>query len=278
MSLGGAQDKLLVARDGDGNWLLTIDGAPSTHILKPEPERWPGLAVAEAWALTVAACATSASSVEVSRVLGSRPVLVVTRYDRESSGSTSTIRRLHQEDLCQAIGSPPSAKYAPRPPRPESPSLAKLARILLARADDPPAELERLLAQVAVSVALRNADLHGKNLSIINRRGVVSLAPLYDVAPTTAFIESQTTIGLSVGDKYKLTEIGTTHLVREAVSWGLPERRARQVLSSIVEDLQRGVAAADERWPDVMGRAREQAVAGVFAVSLEQPGRHPAAQ
>lgn len=278
MSLGGAQDKLLVARDGDGGWLLTIDGAPSTHILKPEPERWPGLAVAEAWALTAAASATSASQVEVSRVLGSRPVLVVTRYDRESSGTTGTIRRIHQEDLCQAIGSPPSAKYAPRPPRPESPTLAKLARILLARADDPPAELERLLAQVAVSVALRNADLHGKNLSIINRRGVVSLAPLYDVAPTTAFVETQTTIGLSVGDKYKLTEIGTAHLVREAVSWGLPERRARQVLSAVVEDLQRGVAAADERWPDVMERAREQAVAGVFAISLEEPGRHPAAR
>ena len=147
-----------------------------------------------------------------------------------------------------------------------------------ARADDPPAELERLLAQVAVSVALRNADLHGKNLSIINRRGVVKSAPLYDVAPTTAFIESHTINRVLGRRQVQAAEIGTTHLVREAVSWGLPERRARQVLSSIVEDLQRGVAAADERWPDVMGRAREQAVAGVFAVSLEQPGRHPAPQ
>jgi serine/threonine-protein kinase HipA len=276
MSLGGAQDKLLVARDGDADWLLTIDGAPSTHILKPEPERWPGLAMAEAWALTVAASATSASQVEVSRALGSRPVLVVTRYDRESSGTTGMIRRLHQEDLCQAIGSPPSAKYAPRPPRPESPSLAKLARILLARADDPPVELERLLAQVAVSVALRNADLHGKNLSIINRRGVVRLAPIYDVAPTTAFLEHQISIGLPVGATYKLTEIGAKHLVLEAVTWGLPERRAREVLSSVVEDLQRGIVVADERWPEVIEQARQQALAGIFAISLEEPGRHQA--
>jgi serine/threonine-protein kinase HipA len=50
MSLGGAQEKLLLARVGD-SWAVPLEGAPSTHILKPEPEQWPGLASAEAWAL-----------------------------------------------------------------------------------------------------------------------------------------------------------------------------------------------------------------------------------
>jgi len=270
MSLGGAQEKLLVARIGD-SWAMPLDGAPSTHILKPEPERWPGLALAEAWALTVAAGATAASEVAASNDLGSRPVLVVTRYDRPVRAAVIT--RLHQEDLCQALGLPPGAKYAPIPPRPESPSFVRLARILLARAGDPPAELERLLAQVIVSVALRNADLHAKNLSIINEGGVVRLAPVYDVSPTTAFIPRQTTVGLAVGGKFKLPEIGMEHIVREAVSWGIPERRARQVVADTVEGLRTGMTTANDTWPDVPKAAREVAIAGVFAVEQEQPGR-----
>ncbi|MBK7322570.1 MAG: HipA domain-containing protein [Candidatus Microthrix sp.] len=34
-----------------------------------------------------------------------------------------------------------------------------------------------------------NADLHGKNLSLLHREGVVSLAPCYDVMSTTALSE-----------------------------------------------------------------------------------------
>jgi serine/threonine-protein kinase HipA len=274
MSLGGAQEKLLVARIGD-SWAMPIDGAPSTHILKPEPERWPGLALAEAWSLTAAAAVTAASEVVVSNGLGSRPVLVATRYDRPARAGKIT--RLHQEDLCQALGLPPGAKYAPIPPRLESPSFLRLARILLERAGDPPAELERLLAQIIVSVALRNADLHAKNMSIINEKGVVRLAPVYDVSPTTAFIPRQTTVGLPVGGKFKLPEIGTEHIVREAVTWGIPERRARQFVADTVEGLRAGIATANDTWPDVPQAARNVAVAGVFAVEQEQPGRQSSA-
>jgi serine/threonine-protein kinase HipA len=270
MSLGGAQEKLLVARIGD-SWAIPLGGSPSTHILKPEPELWPGLALAEAWALTAASHATEASEATVSNSLGSRPVLVVTRYDRPVRGGA--VARLHQEDLCQALGLPPGAKYAPVPARPDAPSFLKLARILVERAADPPAELERLLAQVVVSVALRNADLHAKNLSIVNENGVVRLAPVYDLSPTTAFIPRQTTLGMPIGGKFKLPDIGTEHLVREASGWGIPERRSRQVVADTIESLRAGIAAADERWPNTPTAAREVAVAGVFAVAQEEPGR-----
>ena len=179
MSLGGAQDKLLLARIAQG-WALPIDGAPSTHILKPEPDLWPGLAAAEAWALRVASAATRASAAELSTELGARQVIVVTRYDRQHPGDR--IVRIHQEDLCQALGLQVGLKYA-RPGHPDDPSLARLARILVERAVDPPAELIRLLEQVAASVALRNADSHAKNLSILHQGNAARLAPLYDVAP-----------------------------------------------------------------------------------------------
>ena len=269
MSLGGVQEKLLVARLDDG-WAMPIDGALTTHILKPEPERWAGLARAEDWALKVAGTVTPASEVEVSSSLGSRPVLVVKRFDRVARDGG--LDRIHQEDLCQALGLPPSAKYVPTPPRDDSPSLLKLARILSERAADPPAELQTLLKQVVVSVALRNADLHAKNISLMNRGGVVSLTPLYDVLPTTAFVPEQTSIGLPIGGKFKLSEIGSEHIVREAAAWGIPEAHARAVLGDTIEALAASVeTAADTHLvPEAVVNA---ARAGVFAVRQERPGR-----
>jgi serine/threonine-protein kinase HipA len=271
MSLGGAQDKLLVAWR-DGGWALPLDGAPSTHILKPEPERFPGLAVAEAWAMDVARRATPTAEATVARSLGSRPVLVVTRFDRVVLPS-GDVRRLHQEDLCQVIGAPPSAKYASNPLRPGSPSLARLAEVLADRAANPASELLRLLTQVVISVALRNTDLHAKNLSIVNDRGVARLTPVYDVSPTTAFIERQRTMGLPVGGKWRVDEIGTIHLVPEAETWGVPVRDAQAQIAETLEALQVGVEAADARWPDVSPKARLEAMAGIFAVSRATPGR-----
>lgn len=273
MSLGGAQEKLLLARRADA-WALPLEGAPSTHILKPEPGHWPGLASAEGWALRVASAATDAAEAVVSDSLGSRPTLVVTRYDREQTGET--IRRRHQEDLCQALGLPPGAKYATPPLKPRHPTLGKLAGILLDRAADPPAELVKLLEQVTVSVALANADAHAKNISLLHGAGgTVSLSPLYDVVPTVAFLPQQTHVGLPIAGKFKIVEIGKEHLVTEAVSWGIPERIARETVDRVTAALTAGVEAADEAFPAVLEAARDMAMAGIHRVSLERPGRHP---
>ena len=269
MSLGGAQDKLLLARIAQ-RWALPIDGAPSTHILKPEPDLWPGLAAAEAWALRVASAATPASAAVLSTELGARPVIVVTRYDRQHPGDR--IVRIHQEDLCQALGLPVGLKYA-RPGHPEDPSLARLARILVERAVDPPAELIRLLQQVAASVALRNADSHAKNLSLLHQGNAVRLAPLYDVAPTLAFVPRQTTLGLSIGGKFKLTEIGSEHLVAEAMSWGVPERDASETISSVAAAMNGAVEEANDLYPTVPATARELAIAGIFQIQQQPPGK-----
>ena len=269
MSLGGAQDKLLLARIAQG-WALPIDGAPSTHILKPEPDLWPGLAAAEAWALRVASAATYTSAAELSIELGARPVIVVTRYDRQHPGDR--IVRIHQEDLCQALGLPVGLKYA-RPGHPEDPSLARIARILVERAVDPPAELIRLLEQVAAAVALRNADSHAKNLSILHQGNAVRLAPLYDVAPTIAFLPRQTTLGLSIGGKFKLTEIGAEHLVAEATSWGIPARDAAETVDAVAEAMSDAVAEANDLYPTIPKAARDLAIAGIFQIQQQRPGK-----
>ncbi|MGK2852305.1 MAG: type II toxin-antitoxin system HipA family toxin [Candidatus Limnocylindrales bacterium] len=266
-SLGGVQSKLVLARRDDA-WTEPLDGAPSTHILKPEPDTWPGIAAAEAWALTVASAVTSAAEADVRTDLGSRPVVVVRRFDRVDG---DPIQRVHQEDLCQMLGLPPSAKYSEPPPKPSKPSWLHLATTLLARSVDPPSALDRLLRQLSVNLALGNADAHAKNLSVLHiGGGLISLSPMYDVVPTLAFIPRQRLASLPVGGRYRLADIGAEQVVAEARGWGMPERVAWSTIEATVDAIRAGIPAADEKVPSIPERVRTVVLAQVqqFAATV----------
>ena len=254
MSLGGAQEKLLLARSDD-KWQLPLDGAMSTHILKPEPDRFPGLAVAEAWALRVASSVTDSASVELLAVPGHRPALVVERYDRAFVDGKRI--RIHQEDLCQLLGLLPTEKY-PRSDNPRSASLRRLAAILVAWAADPTSELVRLLEHITVTVALSNTDAHAKNLSVIHSGpGSIRLAPVYDVSPTLFFLPSTRRAALPIGGKWLIDEMERSHLLAEARLWGIPERVGRDTIDAAVVRFGAGLSEADRLYPGTPPGMRE---------------------
>jgi len=88
-------------------------------------------------------------------------------------------RRLHQEDFCQALGKPPSAKYESNQTGIRGPTLSDMferTRQLM-----PPNNILRLLDMVIFNVIACNTDAHAKNYSIMISAGGASLAPLYDV-------------------------------------------------------------------------------------------------
>jgi serine/threonine-protein kinase HipA len=260
MSLGGAQDKLVLALR-PGGWALPLGGAPSTHILKPEPAAWPGLVAAEAWALALARSVTTAAAARPEDAIGSRPVLIVTRYDRRT-GPTREIDRIHQEDLCQALGLPPGDKYHEPPFRSHKPSLARLAGILLARGLQPTVELEQLLRSLVVTLALGNADAHAKNWSVVHDgSGFVTLAPMYDIVPTVAFVPGQRFASLPVAGRFRMAEIGVEQIVAESREWGIPERQARRIVLETLEGLQDAIGIAAS--PGVSDTVRDAVTARV---------------
>ncbi|HEY5475467.1 MAG TPA: HipA domain-containing protein [Tepidiformaceae bacterium] len=82
LSLAGVQDKLALTRMPDGRWGLPVDGAPSTHIVKPQHAVYPNTVENEAFCMRVAKHAgLPAAEVEVISVEG-RNLLAVKRYDR----------------------------------------------------------------------------------------------------------------------------------------------------------------------------------------------------
>src|SRR5262249_14502891 len=111
LSLAGAQPKLPVIVADDGSMALpTNSAAPTTHILKPEPPAFPGLVDNEAFCMALArACGLTTAVVRTATSVSGLRYLVVERYDRDLTHDP--IRRLHQEDLCQALGIPSDRKY-----------------------------------------------------------------------------------------------------------------------------------------------------------------------
>src|SRR5205085_3756816 len=104
-------------------------------------------------------------------------VLVVERFDREWMGGGRWIARLPQEDFCQALGVPPSAKYETD----GGPGMAKCLQLLGGSADAEVDTVAFQLSQLAFWL-LSGTDGHAKNYSIFLRaRDSYVMTPLYDI-------------------------------------------------------------------------------------------------
>lgn len=242
LSLAGLQDKLLLVRTDDG-WARPLRGRPSTHILKLDDRRFPGLVAAEADCLDLArAIGLTTIDVEITRV-GDADCLIVSRFDRRESGEK--IVRIHQEDVCQASGIDARdqrgrAKYE----RAGGPSLRALAELLDTYAVDQVAQLERLVAVVTFTVAIGNADAHGKNLALLHPTpGTIELAPVYDTVPTMLWPSLRTEAAMSVGGAISLPDVSRTDIIRETRNWPLASSRVEAVVTATAEGLLSAVKA-----------------------------------
>jgi serine/threonine-protein kinase HipA len=177
MSLAGVQSKIAVAVDDDGRIFIPMNGSPSTHILKPDSPRLPGGVQNEAFCLTLAKRMGIPTPKVTTGRARKRTYLLVKRYDRTDVGGRC--RRLHQEDYCQALGTPPSAKYESNQTGTRGPTVKDMFDIT--RRHMPPTEIVRLLDMVILNVLACNSDAHAKNYSIMIRASNASLAPMYDI-------------------------------------------------------------------------------------------------
>ena len=177
MSLAGGQTKLAVAVDDAGRICIPMNGSPSTHILKPDTPRLCGSVHNEAFCLTLARRMKIPTSSITTGQAGKRTYLLARRYDRADVGGRW--RRLHQEDYCQALGKPPTAKYESNQTGICGPTLKDMFE--LTRRHMLPNDIVRLLDLIIFNVLACNTDAHAKNYSIMLRGNGASLAPMYDV-------------------------------------------------------------------------------------------------
>jgi serine/threonine-protein kinase HipA len=200
LSLAGAQQKLPVVM-ANGRIALPRHGQPTTHILKPPISRFPSTTENEFFSMRLAAAVgLDVAPVQALSVAG-RSFLLVERYDREADEAGRT-RRLHQEDVCQALGITPEHKYASE----GGPGFKACFDLVRAACSAPAPAVLRLLDAAIFNVILGNADAHGKNFSLLYTGHEVRLAPLYDLMCTVAYPELSAKFSMPVAKRTTLDD------------------------------------------------------------------------
>lgn len=289
MSLAGAQPKIALAVMPDGTWARAHDGAPSTHILKPEfrtprsveDERFPDLITVELLSLAVArhvGLRTPGASMWTSPD-GELRALVVQRYDRHVD-EDGTVRRDHQEDLCQAMAVPPGKKYQYRDGGPGVAAVGDLLRGRLAARDRLPVARD-FLALLTLNIALVNTDAHAKNYSLLLDGDRVRLAPAYDVLSIAPYegedpAADPLTFPMRIGDTYRISEIFPVTIAAEGPRLGLTPDESRAVVDGVLAAVPGALEAARDEVADVPGAQRiaERTIANLRRISPlhEAPG------
>ncbi|WP_318664713.1 type II toxin-antitoxin system HipA family toxin [Treponema sp.] len=228
LSLAGAQEKLSLAFF-DEEWYLPLNGAPSTHILKPTREgSLASLARNEYECMMLAKkCGLNVPDVQLINISG-KDVLIVERYDRIIK--RNAISRLHQEDMCQAAGIMTDKKYQAD----GGPGIVEIYQMIKKNSVLPVIDLQAFLKNVLFNYLVGNCDAHSKNYSFIyDTNGKARLSPLYDVVSTIAYPGLTRKLSMKIGSHYEIEKISLDDFSILAETVGVNIK----VINSILEEL-----------------------------------------
>ena len=207
-SLAGVQAKLAIAVDGEGRIYepLPKSGAPTTHILKIGDPDKESLIENEFFCLKLADALGLPVVQPTLRKIGNVSALLIPRFDRVVEDNK--VRRLHQEDMCQALGLPPQLKYERYGER-GSGYIATLARLfdIRRKTADPIGFQEALIKITFFNFLIGNSDAHAKNFSLLYTERRPRLAPFYDLLSIALYPGFSQEFALRVGGKDRWDEL-----------------------------------------------------------------------
>ncbi len=248
-SLAGAQTKTALHLGVDGRWGLPSGGVPTTHIFKPPIPGLKGQVENEHFCLLLAS--TLGVSAVNSQVItfGSEHAIVVERYDRMRQQDGS-VRRVHQEDMCQALKFPPGKKYQSE----KGPGLYDIVTKVLASSANSEVDRAIFVQAASLNYILVGTDAHAKNFSVIfGRGGAFRLAPIYDINSYVPYSEKidDCTLSMSVAGHAVLGEIKPRHWREQATKCGLPS----DIWVASLRDM---IARAPDLASDTLRRCRNE--------------------
>ncbi|HYL78229.1 MAG TPA: type II toxin-antitoxin system HipA family toxin [Bryobacteraceae bacterium] len=252
LSLAGAQDKVALRIEGD-EMSLPLGGAPSTHILKPDLERFPGVVFNEALCMKLAAAAGLPTAKVETKAIEGVDYLLVERYDRthrQTPGGERVLERLHQEDFCQAHGIVSEMKYQ----KEGGPSLQQCFALLREVSSAPVIDLGHLLDAVIFNYLIGNNDAHGKNFSLLyHGAGMESqqirLAPLYDLVSTVYYPELSRNMAMKIGGEYSSEKVLPQNFERLAEEASLAKPMVKRRVPELADTVLAALAKAPIEHP-----------------------------
>ncbi len=258
ISVAGAQEKTALLYH-EGRWLKPHGTTATTHLFKTQIGQLPNgidlsnsveneyycLKLIEAFGLPV--------NEATIQTFGETKALVIERFDRRWA-KDGRLLRLPQEDCCQALSVPPTAKY-------QSDGGPGVVQILdLLKGSDTPAEDQPVFIKAQLLFWLIGAtDGHAKNFSIfLAPGGSFHMTPLYDVLTAQPSLDArqierkQMKLAMSVGNNrhYRFHGIHARHFVQTSEEAGLPKTLMRDAIEDIRNKAEDAINTIEEALPD----------------------------
>lgn len=246
-SLAGAQPKTALLFQ-KGRWGVPSGRMPTTHILKPPTGAFDGHAENEHFCLSLArALGLPTASSSVMR-FGDETAIVVERYDRRIAGKG--IVRIHQEDMCQALGLPPTRKYENE----DGPGVAQIVALLRDVSGAAKEDVATFIDAIALNWLIAGTDAHAKNYSVlIGAAGRARLAPLYDLASALPYDDldpMKLKLAMKIGGKYRLRDVYGRQWVKLAEELRMESEALITHIKDLAENLPDAVALTQKEMKD----------------------------
>lgn len=250
MSLPGAQAKTAFCWDEQRNmWGVPSGRAPTTHIIKPAVPGFDGLVENEHLCQDVARRLGLLAARSSVLTLNETTYIVIERFDRLPPPRGSAFgRRVHQEDMCQALGLMPGAKYQ----QDGGPGISDIVALIRRVGSDPDTDVYRFIDANAFNWLTGGTDAHAKNYSLLIGAGdEIRLSPLYDLSsqlPYPELIDQR--VAMKIGDEYDIPLIGFNEWQALASACAVDSELLMNRLRQLADAL-----------PDAVSAARDQALA-----------------
>jgi serine/threonine-protein kinase HipA len=228
-SLAGAQAKTALYRIKN-SWGVPQGRTPTTHIFKPETGRIRHIASNEHFCLELARRLDLPAALSSVDVIGDVPVIIVERYDRVRRAQG--VFRIHQEDMCQALGVSPFRKY-----QQEGGPTIKHIMALLQDSANPQVDRDRFMRAQALNYVIAGTDAHARNYSVVYAPGgAFRLAPLYDVISDLPYAvdRRESSLAMAIDGHRILKEILPRHWKALASDVGFPADQALAHIRDII--------------------------------------------
>lgn len=186
MSISGVQAKALVRLSKDSS---ELEFAPtgSTHILKPEPNEYPGLPAMENVGMIMAeTLGMNVPPHGLFSMADGRLCYIVKRFDRAEDGG-----KIQSETMYQLLGS--TDKYKG--------SLEAVGKAIRAHAENVGLDTIDFFERVLLCFLIGNGDMHLKNWALLIRGKKPSLAPVYDLVSSRVYFKKESDSALTINAK-----------------------------------------------------------------------------
>ena len=238
LSISGAQMKMLLSLDAQGNPLRPMGTTPSTHILKPDIVRSDIHLFATAANETLIMLAAARCGLPVAAVQYQPTVnaCLVQRYDRVAHAEGS-LPRLWQADFCQLLGRDSGGKYEAD----GGPSFVDCFNVVRQHSVEPGTDQRQLLRWLFFNLYVGNNDSHAKNLSMIETPGGRRLSPFYDLMATRVYTGLGPNFAFRIGGESEPGKIGPQQLATLAQELKISPKYLTRIAQEMADEVSRAI-------------------------------------